>query len=115
MNEEEMATRDDCEKEENDDGGCDIDTKKKMRGKKSRREKKKKKKKKSGWPQHKPEVNQTYRSYCSLPLPPTELLPVTSLYLDFALWLVVQAETVKSTDWQHYARNVTSKLRSSSS
>lgn len=29
MNEEEMATRDDCEKEENDDGGCDIDAKKK--------------------------------------------------------------------------------------
>lgn len=35
----------------------------------------------TGCGRNKLEVNQTYRSYRSSPLPPTELLPVTSLYL----------------------------------
>lgn len=80
---------DGCEKEGNDGGGCDSDAEEKKRwGKReSRGGGEEEEEWLTGWPQHKPEVNQTYRSYRSLPLPPTELLPVTSLYLDFALRL----------------------------
>lgn len=51
MNEEEMATRDGCEKKDNDGGGCDIDAKKKIRKKESRGEEEEEWL--TGWPQHK--------------------------------------------------------------